>query len=60
MSLLNWTTKRASLGTSRSPSRGRVKTTTGGTLGRSGGGGGGAASAVALGGVVRPTRSAFR
>ena len=36
---------------------GSAKTTTGGTFGRSGGGGGGFASAVALGAVVRPTRS---
>ena len=40
MSLLNWTWKTPSGGTSRSPSSGREKTTTGGFFGLGGGGGG--------------------
>src|SRR5512134_2933837 len=51
--------KRLSVGTSPSPSSGIVKTTTGGTLGRSGGGGGGAASAVGVGGALSATSMAW-
>ena len=58
MSLLNWTLKTVSAGTSRSPSRGSEKTTTGGF---SGGGGGGStrwARAVGVGALDSSTRLA--